>query len=68
MIILYYEAKCLCVCLFVCAFSSSRDLLTNRLTRPREIHLGSIEVLLFSQSTKQIFNFLRFVISEFWAF
>jgi len=50
------------VCLFVYTFSLSAELLTNRLTQARTI--GNDCGVNFSWSSKQIFNFLLFVIRK----
>ena len=62
-IILYYKAKSLCICLFVCLFSLSAERLMNRLTQTRKI--GNDCRVNFSWSSEHIFNFLRFVITSF---
>ena len=58
--ILYYKTKFMY--LFVCTFSPSSVLLTNRLTQALKIRIDySVN---FSWSSEHIFNFLRFVIQK----
>jgi len=52
--------------LFVCMFSLSGELLTNRLTQACKI--GNDYRVNFSWSSKCIFSFVRFVIQKLWAF
>jgi len=48
-VILYYKAKSLCICLFVCLFSLSDNKLTNR-NRNRNRKLKTSKALLKSQA------------------
>ena len=68
--ILYYKAKSVCiylfVCLFVCTFTPSSVLLTNRLTQALKIRIDNS--VNFSWSSKHIFNFLRFIIQKLRVF
>jgi len=54
------------MCLFVCTFALSSDLLTNRLTQAIKIRIDySVN---FSWSSKHICNFLSFVIQKLQIF
>jgi len=63
---LYYKAKSLCICLFVCTFSPSSVLLTNCLTQAHSICIDCSDN--FSSSIKHIFNLLSFVIQKLRVF
>ena len=54
------------VCLFVCTFAVSSDLVTNRLMQALKIRID--HSVKFSWSSKHIFNFLRFVIQKLQVF
>ena len=60
--LLYYKAKCLCVC----AFAPSWTLHANRLTQAHNIYIDYR--VTFSWSSEHIFNFLRFVIQKLRVF
>src|SRR6218665_892259 len=64
--ILYYKAKSLCICLFVCLFSLCGKKLTNRLTQTHTI--GNECRVIFSCSNEHIFNLIRFVIQKLRVF
>src|SRR6218665_1690076 len=66
LIFLYYKAKSLCICLFVCLFYLSGKRLRNRLTQAHKI--GNECRVNFSWSSEHIFNFLRFVIQKLRVF